>query len=68
MLISNHAIVNPNKFQTIVITKRNLQNNPSINNMIIKPKDSVELLEVAIDETLNFEKHMKNFVDLPICQ
>ena len=36
--------------------------------MIIKPKDSVELLEVAIDETLNFEKHMKNFVDLPICQ
>ena len=38
-LLSNHIIVNPKKFQTIVITQRNLQNNPaslSINNMTIK--------------------------------
>ena len=56
-------IVNPKKFQIIVITKRNLQNNPaslSINNMTIKPKDSVELLGVTIDDKLTFKKH---FVD-----
>ena len=38
-LLSNHIIVNPKKFQTIVIMQRNLQNNPaslSINNMTIK--------------------------------
>ena len=38
-LLTNHIIVNPKKFQTIVITQRNLQNNPaslSINNMTIK--------------------------------
>ena len=28
-LISNHMIVNPKKFQIIVIMKRNLQNNPA---------------------------------------
>ena len=64
-LISNHMIVNPKKFQIIVITKRNLQNNPaslSINNMTIKPKDSVELLGVTIDDKLTFKKHI-NFVD-----
>ena len=37
-LISNHMKLNPKKFQIIVITNRNLQNNPvilSINNMTI---------------------------------
>ena len=29
-LSSNHMRVNPKKFQTIVITKINLQNNPAI--------------------------------------
>ena len=44
-LISNHMIVNPKKFQTIVIPKRNLQNSSavlSINNMTLKPKYSIE--------------------------
>ena len=58
-------IVNPKKFQTAVITKRNSQNNPAsllINNLIIKPKDFVELLGVTINDKLTFEKHI-NFVD-----
>ena len=60
-LISNNKILNDKKFQTIILTKRNLQNNAatlSINNMKIKPKDRVELLAVTIDDKLTFEKHM----------
>ena len=63
-------IGNTKKFQTIVITKRNLQNTPatlSISNMTIKSKDSVELLGVTIDKKLTFEKYKLNnikFVDL----
>ena len=43
-------IVNLKKFQTIVITTRNFQNNPkclSINNMTVKLNGSVELLGVT---------------------
>ena len=56
-------IVNPKEFQAIVITKRNLQNNLaslSINNIKIKLKDSLELLEVTIDDKLTFEKHIRD--------
>lgn len=54
-------IGNTKKFQTIVITKRNLQNTPatlSINNMTIKSKDSVELLGVTTDDKLTYKKHI----------
>lgn len=60
-LITNYMIVNPKEFQAIVITKRNLQNNLaslSINNIKIKLKDSLELLEVTTDDKLTFEKHI----------
>ena len=56
-------IVNPKEFQAIVITKRNLQNNLaslSINNIKIKLKDSLELLEVTNDDKLTFEKHIRD--------
>ena len=36
--------------------------------MIIKPKDSVELLGVVIDETLNFQKHINNLFRSAMCQ
>ena len=70
-LTSNHMIVNPKKFQTIVLTKRNLQNNPSslsINNMTIKPKDYVELLRVTIDNKLTFEKYINKLCRWASCQ
>ena len=56
-------IVKPKEFQAIIITKRNLQNNLaslSINNIKIKLKDSLELLEVTIDDKLTFEKHIRD--------
>ena len=62
-LITNYMIVNPKEFQAIVITKRNLQNNLaslSINNIKIKLKDSLELLEVTTDDKLTFEKHIRD--------
>ena len=56
-------IVKLKEFQAIIITKRNLQNNLaslSINNIKIKLKDSLELLEVTIDDKLTFEKHIRD--------
>ena len=70
-LISNQMIGNTKKFQTIVITKRNLQNTPatlSINNMTIKSKDSVELLGVTIDKKLTFEKYINKVCRSASCQ
>ena len=64
-LISNHS---PKKFQKIIITKRNLQNNSapsSINNM---PKDSVELLAVTNEDKLTFEKQINTFCRSGSCQ
>ena len=63
-LISNHR---PKKYQKIIITKRNLQNNSapsSINNMTIKPKDSVELLAVTNEDKLTFEKTNKHILQI----
>ena len=62
---------NPKRFQTVVITKRNLKNNPaslSINNMTIKSKDSLELLSVTIDNKLTFEKHINKLYRSASCQ
>ena len=70
-LTSNHMTVNPKKFQTIVLTKRNLQNNPSslsINNLTIKPKDYVELLRVTIENKLTFEKYINKLCRWASCQ
>ena len=70
-LMSNHMVLNAKKFQTIVTTKRNLQNNlatPSMNNMTIKPKDCVGLLGVTIDTKLTFEKHTKKLRRSASCQ
>ena len=69
-LISNHMIVNPKKFQTIIITKMNLKNNPAssfINNMTIKHGNSVEL-GVTIDDKVTFEKHINKLCRTSSCQ
>ena len=65
-LLSNHIIVNPKKFQTIVTTQRNLQNNPA--SLSINNKNSVELLGVNIDNKLAFETHINKFCRSASCQ
>lgn len=52
-------IVNPIIIAPILITKMNLQDHPTtfLIHDIIKPRYSVELVEVTIDEKLTFEKH-----------
>lgn len=64
-------MVNPKKFQTIVITKRNLRNNSeslSTTNITIKPKDSVERLGVTTDDKLTFEKYITKLCWLARCE
>ena len=53
-------IVNPRKFQAIIINRKNRPNHNcclTINNVEIKSKESVILLGIEIDNKLNFEKH-----------
>ena len=57
----NNMIVNPKKFQAIIINRQNRSNRNScltINNVEIKSKESVTLLGIEIDNKLNFEKHV----------
>ena len=54
-------IVNPEKFQAIIIDRNNQQNNPSsleINREAINSEISVRLLRLEIDSKLNFDKHI----------
>ena len=54
-------IVNPKKFQAIIINRQNRSNHKyclTINNVEIKSKESVTLLGIEIDNKLNFEKHV----------
>ena len=56
----NNMIVNPDKFQTMIITSNKEQNNTpvKINGADITPESSVKLLGIEIDNKLNFEKHI----------
>ena len=54
-------IVNPKKFQAIIINRQNRSNYNcclTINNADIKSKESVTLIGIEIDNKLNFEKHV----------
>ena len=54
-------IVNPKKFQAIIINRKNRSNHNcclTIHNAEIKSKKSVTLLGIEIDNKLNFEKHV----------
>ena len=57
-------IVNPKNFQAMIISKRKntiLENlTISINDVDIKPDNSVELLEVTLDKKLYFEIHVSS--------
>ena len=57
----NNMIVNPKKFQAIIINRQNRSYHNcclTINNAEIKSKESVTLLGIATDDKLNFEKHV----------
>ena len=54
----NNMTVNPKKFQAVIINRSNLGCCLTINNVEIKSKELVTLLETEIDNELNFEKHI----------
>ena len=58
----NKMIVNPDKFQVMLLEKRN-ENNQSclkINNQTIKTTNCVKLLGINIDSKLNFDSHISD--------
>ena len=68
----NHIIVNPNKFQATLVSERK-NTIPedltiSINDVDIKPNDSVKLWGVILDNKLNFEKHFSSIWESSSCQ
>ena len=59
----NEMIVNPDKFQVIVIKKNCRMKDSSalnINNLTIDSENCVKLLGIEIDNTLSFDKHISN--------
>ena len=57
----NIMIVNPDKFQAIIIDRKNRQNNPTsikVNDININSENSVRQLGLEIDSKLNFDKHI----------
>ena len=58
---NNSMIVNPEKFQAIIIDRKNQINNPqklTINNKTITSSNNVTLLGLEIDSKLNFDAHI----------
>ena len=54
-------IVNPDKFQAIVVKRNNKMKDSyslNINREVINSENSVKLLGVEIDNKLSFEKHI----------
>ena len=63
-LKANHMIVKPKKFQAMLVSKKK-NTMPedltiSINDVDIKPNNSVKLLGITLDNKLNFEKHISS--------
>ena len=59
----NQTIVNPDKFQVIIIVKKkgdHTNENVVIDNKQIKTVPSVELLGIQLDDQLNFIPHISN--------
>ena len=56
----NDMIVNPDKFQAMIIScdKKENKYDLNINNSIISSADSVTILAIEIDNKVNFEKHV----------
>ena len=60
-LNENMVIANPDEYQTIIIERKNQQNNLisiKINNININSENSVRVLGLEIDSKLDFDKHI----------
>ena len=63
--VSNEMIVNPDKFQAIVVKRNNKMKDSyslNINQEVINSENCVKLLGVEIDNKLSFEKHISTLV------
>ena len=63
--VSNKMIVNPDKFQAIVVKRNNKMKHSyslNINQKVINCENCVKLLGVEIDNKLSFEKHISTLV------
>ena len=68
---TNKMIVNPGKFQSIIIDKKKQDHKKEIfeiGDKIIEASTSVKLLGVQIDDKLNFNLHITNLINLHICR
>ena len=67
----NKMIVNPDKFQAIVLNKKHsdlINTNFQVDNQVIKSVSSVELLGIQIDGKLNFNLHISKICKYAINQ
>ena len=56
----DNSIVNPEKFQAIIIDRKNQKNNPqklAIDEKVITSSENITLLGLAVDSKLNFDEH-----------
>ena len=61
LLRDNSMIVNPEKFQAIIIDRKNQKNNPqklTIDEKVITSSENVTLLRLEVDSKLNFDEHI----------
>ena len=68
---ANHMIVNPQKLQAMLLSKRKNTITDdltiSINDVDIKSNNSVKLLGITLDNKLNFEKHISSICKSTSC-
>ena len=71
-LKANHMIVNPKNFQAMSVSKRKytipVDLTISINDVDIRPSNSVKLLGITVDNKLNFGKHISSIFKSASCQ
>ena len=63
--VSNEMIVNPDKFQAIIVKRSNKTKDScplNITQEVINSENCVKLPEVEIDNKLSFEKHISTLV------
>ena len=59
----NQMIVNPQKFQSIIIDRKNQTNNPqqiNVEDKLVASSNKVQLIGLTIDSRLNFETHISS--------
>ena len=57
---TNNMIVNPDKFQSMIISFKKYLSKSVLNINGVTMESSIKLLGIEIDNKLNFEKHVSN--------